>query len=393
MRIVFPDVFYHKTGGAENLIYEIVKYAHLSRGVKSIILGDPKSFAVKRLKEGNIPYSFFSRENIREFIPSGTELFIHTHNYDGLSNIVDMPGSCLVWGILAPQITRWNRFGFERRITGKNSVANWFTKRLIDTLSEKSALISMDGNTSDAIDDFCGKALNLPIIPIPVDTSSALPIKRFSVDSPLVLSYIGRSDDIWKIKPVKRVMLDLQAYKHRQFKIDIYTDSEAPYLNELNGLTAENITLDFHIGYYGDTLRERIGEHSNLHFSMGTAALEGGLAGVPTLLVDPSVGDVPEYYRYKWLYQTERCSLGRFISEAETAFVGMEMKDVIAMVDDQEQYHNLAQKTQEYVMDNHGVGAVLNRLLAQETTATHNDIRRYTPATWKIAKGIGKLLR
>src|SRR5690606_26969619 len=134
-------------------------------------------------------------------------------------------------------------------------------------------------------------------------------------------------------------------------------------------------------------------EHSNLHFSMGTAALEGGLAGVPTLLVDPSVGDVPEYYRYKWLYQTERCSLGRFISEAETAFVGMEMKDVIAMVDDQEQYHNLAQKTQEYVMDNHGVGAVLNRLLAQETTATHNDIRRYTPATWKIAKGIGKLLR
>lgn len=393
MRFVFPDVFYQRTGGAENLIYEIIKYANFARGIESIMLGDPKSFVAKRLKEGHIPHKFYSIDNIRKFIPSCSDRFIHTHNYDGLSDIVRMPGSCLVWGILAPQITGWNRFGFEKRITGQNRVANWFTARLIDRLSKNSGLISMDGNTSDAIDAFCGKALNLPIIPIPVDTSCALPVKPFKAEAPMVLSYIGRSDDIWKIKPVKRVLLDLDALKNRQFKIDIYTDKESPYLDELKTVTSNNITFNFHIGYYGEALRERIARCSTLHFSMGTAALEGGLAGVPTLLVDPSTDDVPKQYRYKWLYQTDRCSLGRFISGSEIEFAGMEMADIIAMIEDPDHYHEVAKRTQEYVVDNHGVASVVDRLVAHRTTATNGDIRRYTPATWKMATKIGKLLR
>src|SRR5690606_26219490 len=270
MRFVFPNVFYERPGG-ENLVYEIVKAAFNSKHVESVILGNPTSFAVQRLKKDNIPFRFYSNEDIREFVPSCSDRFIHTHNYDGLSDIVGMPGSCLVWGILAPQITGWNRFGFEKRITGQNRVANWFTERLIHRLSKNSGLISMDGDTSDAIDAFIGKHLDLPIIPIPVDTTSILPAKQRAETLPMVLSYIGRSDDIWKIKPVKKVVRDLHGLAPKQFRIDIYTDRESPFVEELNTLIGNNVSLEFHIGYYGPTLRERIAGHSTLHFSMGTA--------------------------------------------------------------------------------------------------------------------------
>lgn len=117
------------------------------------------------------------------------------------------------------------------------------------------------------------------------------------------------------------------------------------------------------------------------------------MAGVPTLLVDPSINDMPEKYRYKWLYQTDRCSLGRFLDGSEVEFTGLDIKDVMAMMDDSSQYNELAEKNQLYVLDNHSVEAVVDKLVTHKTTASHADIKRYTPATWKIATKLGKLLR
>ena len=117
------------------------------------------------------------------------------------------------------------------------------------------------------------------------------------------------------------------------------------------------------------------------------------MAGVPTLPLDPSINDVPERYRYKWLNQTDRYSLGRFLDGSEVELTGLDIKDVMAMMDDSSQYNELAEKNQLYVLEYHGVSSVVDKLVTHKTTASHADIKRYTPATWKIATKLGKLLR
>jgi len=252
----------------------------------------------------------------------------------------------------------------------------------------KNALISMDGATSDAIESFVGKKLNMPIVPIPIDTNDArsAKIRIISTEMPLSISYIGRSDDLWKIKPVKKIIKDLQQVKDRRFVLNIYTDEAEPYLKEFQLSGDENVIVNFYHGYYGPKLRDHLAKNSDLHFSMGTAAIEGALSGIPTIVLDPCLDELPSTYRYTWLYQTDRCSLGRFIDKNETTFSGIDMGEIISICSDEIQYKEIAQKSLEYVIQNHSASKIVERLISHKTLATNRDVCRWTPATWQITQ-------
>lgn len=393
MRLVFSNVFYEKAGGAENLIYEIIKAAYTGSSIDSVLIGNPMSYVVKRLSESGIPFQFYSSDDCYKFTADAEDLFIHFHFFDGMSKILKNEGSAVIWGILAPQITQWNRFGFEKRYTRKRIVGDFFTKRLIRRMNSRLGLLSMDGATSDAISSFLGADIEIPMLPIPVDLTDRRPIRSCkSKNNEMVISYIGRSDDIWKIKPVKKVIQDLSKIIEHKFVLNIYTDSSSPYENEFKDIYKNNISINYHFGLYGPALRDHLSENSDVHFSMGTAALEGALCGLPTFLVDPCINDYPSNYCYKWLFETDRNSLGRFIDDTEKSFPGVDINTLVTVLSDSKMYADLAEKTQQYLVDNHSVETITKNLITYKTLATNADICRYTPATWEIVDKL-KILR
>lgn len=378
------------------MVYEIVKSAYRNQQIISCLIGSPKSFILKRLCEDGIPFDFHPQDqfNLSKTNLNKDDLLVNFHNFDDLYKLRDFEGATIVWSILARQITGWNRFGFERKLTGKRLVGNFYTRKLLSQMYEKNSLINMDGATSDAIDEFMGKKHNWPIVPIPVDVNDMRnPEKRKkSLPNLMQISYIGRSGSVWKRRPVKKLIQDLIKLKNLSFKINIYTDQTNPYREELEMLCNERISIEYYIGLYGSEIRDHLSQHSDLHFSMGTAALEGGLAGLPTVLIDPSYYDFPDSYKYRWLYQTERNSLGRFISEDQSRFIGMTMEEVIEICSNKEARNTVAGYCAQYVLENHSALRVTEKLLAHTANATMKDICKFTPATWPIVNSVKTLL-
>lgn len=360
-----------------------------------MIIGSQNTYLLNRLTLENIPFKFVDREKIGVNITATDEdIIIFFHNYDGLEKLKNLNCRVLIWGILARQIIEWNRFGFEKKITGRKTVGDFFTRKFLIEMNKLNGLISMDGATSDAIDSFVGHSLNVPIISIPVEVTNASREKRKgnTNHNAICISYIGRSDDIWKIKPLKKVVSDLSKVKDHAFTISIYTRESEPFERELSDVLAPNISLKFYLGMYGNELRDHLSNNSDLHFSMGTAALEGALSGVPTILIDPSLYDLPDNYKYKWLYETKRCSLGRFIDGSENEFEGIVINEVVEACLDVDKRNRIADMCFSYVMKNHLTSEVVNRLLKLKIHSRMKDVVRNTPATWRITsflKGSG----
>lgn len=273
MKLLFSDLTYPKVGGAENIVYEIVKTALFKYKIGSNIIGNSNSFVIRRLNEEGVPFKFFDQNKIEKNTLqfSKTDILISFHNYDDFWKLSEFRGRCIVWGILAPKITGWNRFDIEKRFTGKKTLGDFLTRRLLKRLKEKDSFISMDGATSDALNQFVGMEYDWPIIPIPIDSSDArTPRKKLGIEKrkSLVLSYIGRSDDVWKLKPAKKIIKDLSKITDMSFQVNIYTDRAQPYIEQICTERGSNIDVKFHHGIYGPALRTHLNTYSDLHFSM-----------------------------------------------------------------------------------------------------------------------------
>lgn len=393
MRLIFPGISYSKPGGAENLMAQVIKTALIEFNVSSIVIGDNGSYLVSRLKTEGIPFIFLHDCEVDGFPFEESDIWVHTHNTSSLSAIKEKPGKAIIWCILINSLTDWNRFRFEVRLTGRKFLGNFMTRRLIRVLLKKNALLAMDGATSDSICDFIGLRARIPLLPVAIEADAA-PLKcEFSDNRKerYVVSYVGRSDDVWKIKPIKKVVFDLQGLG-KKFLVNIYTDCQEPFEKELSSFAGGNVDVRYHIGMFGSQLREHLVANSDIHFSMGLSALEGALCRIPTILVDPSFGDLPHNYRYRWLYEMEKFSLGRFIDGSVSRFSGMEMREVLDILEDQCSVCDVAEKSREYVIQSHAPSHIVQIMLAVNSCASNKDIGRMTPSSWTIAKKLRRIL-
>ena len=61
----------------------------------------------------------------------------------------------------------------------------------------------------------------------------------------------------------------------------------------------------------GEVLSNFLVDNIDLNISMGTAALESSVLGIPTILVDASHNIYPNSYKYRWLYECKYYDLGK----------------------------------------------------------------------------------
>lgn len=393
MRLIFSGMTYTRVGGAENLTFEVVRNAYEELGVETVLLGNHDSFIAKRLSDSALPYTLVERQDVLRLKTYEDDLFIHFSNNDWLSLVSRLPGRALVWGILAPLIYDWNRFAVEQRLFGRRRIAAALNRHFVRTLLRHNGLYAMDGATADAVESVTGTGGQIPVLAVPVNTDDIRePRKSLAHEarSRIVVSYVGRSDDLWKIYPIRKMLRDLSRISG-EFSVDIYTDRAEPFQAMIEDVLGRNTEVRFTLGCHGTSLRDALSSRSDLHVSMGISALEGALAGVPTAIVDPSFTDLPDSYRYLWLHETSRCSLGRFVRERDV-FSGHTMESLVHGATGGSSRTELSAACIAHVMSHHSPSKIVQTLVQSSSTLNNRHLGRWTPSSWSSVRSVGHWL-
>lgn len=350
-----------------------------------MVIGNKDAFLVKLLTSKGVPFLYVDESSklpLNDVAVDDTLILFN--NFDKLYKYKRLACRVIVWNILSKSILNWNRIGFARKIPCNRRIADYLTKQMILNLHAKNGFVCMDGSTAKDVNLYIKRETKFKLIPIPVDDSNMLYPKNNNNDHDTVISYIGRGDDIWKIKPLKKIIGDLSRIKNRRFSVHIYTNMKCNYVQELNKITSQNVSVFYFENYYGDKLYKSLNENSDIHISMGTSALNGALSGLPTVLIDASEYEFPENYKYKWLYQTQEYGLGRFIKTNERDFDGYTLEEIIGQCDSNHNKVEHVNKCVKYINENHSASKILSMFAGHNSYANMLDIAKYTPATWRI---------
>ena len=218
---------------------------------------------------------------------------------------------------------------------------------------------------------------NIKYIPVPGISESRLRRGHHIVGEACRLTYIGRGCEEWKVYPVIKILEDLNTID-MQFSLTILTDVNDLFQSMIMKYVPQNkVIVNYINGLSGKVMEEYLYNNSDIHFSMGIAALDGAKLGVPTILCDASHQKFPDTYKYKWMFEAKDYSLADFIND-ETEFKGHTMREVLDEIYDDKQYMVLANNCYNFVADNHSIEKTVDSILyaAEESKMSADDYCR-----------------
>lgn len=198
---------------------------------------------------------------------------------------------------------------------------------------------------------------NLPKIYLQIclETKSLLKPKNLIQENNLKIAWLGRIAD-FKIQSVLRIIKDLPTQK----KIEMTLIGSGDYESQLQTQALKHPLIQFIFikAIAPKELYNYLNQNVDLLFAMGTSALEGGVAGVPTVLMDFSYSEINSNYRYNFLFDSKDYSLGDLVSGE---YSGYQMQEIVNNVISDK--IELAQKTQSYVYQYHSIEKQVNLFL------------------------------
>lgn len=261
-------------------------------------------------------------------------------------------------------------------------------KLLIKKLLAKKSLIFMDDTGVNNIKNKFSIHLDSPeYLPIPVKCGSQnLYLNERNVTpNTIKLTYIGRAVE-WKIMPLKKILEDCAKIENNQTQIHFTTvtdSSEALYkFIDIDSFTKkQHLSILIIENLLPSEIDSFLLNNSDLHFAMGTAALEAAKLGIPTILMDYSINDFKEDYTYRWLYETENFSLGRNLDKMPVE-KGMSMEVILSDWQKDNSYRiEKSRKSFKYIQAHHSSEQVVNKLveIANDSEFRIKDAKRYIP--------------
>ena len=249
-------------------------------------------------------------------------------------------------------------------------------KKLIKSLVAKKSLFFMDDTgVFNLKQHFLLPVKEPAFLPIPVKVPPQnIYLTRHKLsDGTLHLTYIGRSVN-WKMKPLNKILADCAASTvQKNLHVSIVVDDLSAfkkYINIDDYGHASNLSISVIENMLPSNINEFLLSSSDLHFAMGTAALDAAKLGVPTILVDYSIADFPEGYKYKWLFETTGYSLGRNLDKIP-AGDGVTMDELLEMiVGDKNKMTLFSSHSYKYVLDKHAVDKIVPELISLCSNAT-----------------------
>lgn len=248
-------------------------------------------------------------------------------------------------------------------------------RKLIRQLQTNRSLWFMDDtgmfNLANDFDLQIEKPVFVPIPVIVPRGNSYMNRKSHSAEA-LQLTYIGRSVD-WKMKPLKKILSDIVEVKSLKEILFTVVVDDARAMKEMIELDrfggVSNFTLKIMENLNPSDINEFLMQYSDLHFAMGTAALDAAKLGIPTIVMDYSPKELPGDYTYSWLFEVKDFSLGKNLLK-RSALPGLSMKELLDKVNSDPLFiPQVSSLSHDYVLKAHDVKNIVNEIIKLSTKA------------------------
>ncbi len=259
------------------------------------------------------------------------------------------------------------RFKRVNRIIGDTLLRSYsrHLKSFIKTIQRRHGLLFMDEENRKNTENYNRINLqNLDLLPIPVEVEEVRRTSDFREESERIrITWIGRLVD-FKYYPLKRLIASMELYARTQsilFECSII--GSGPYLESLqkfvSHLSCVKVRLLGDMGL--SEVRRFIDAETDICAAMGTSALEGASLCKPTILLDLAYKDVPENYRYKWLYESTSYNLAEEVRKEHLTSSSDSFSSLIASYNTDP--YKVASLCFKYVAENHSLAKVSQMLL------------------------------
>jgi hypothetical protein len=283
------------------------------------------------------------------------------------------------------------KFNFKFRSWGR---------KLVSRLLAANSLFFMDDTSPYNIKEQFDLEVKHPhFLPIPVSVPSENKyLQRTHLTGGILhMTYIGRSVN-WKMMPLKKVLADCSgASKEKKIMFTVLVDnkSEVKRFINVDAMETPNFTINVIENMLPSSINEFLLATADIHFGMGTAALDAAKLGIPTILVDYATTDFPAGYKYKWLYETRNYNLGKNLDTLLPGENGISMEELvnIAMSDDSA-LERFSGSCHQYVLDNHAVNKIVHKLISLCSNATFriSDAKKFVPYYFNTHRLMKKIL-
>ena len=232
----------------------------------------------------------------------------------------------------------------------------------IINLQKKSSLFFMDSSTFFITNNFLSLDISKPkILPICVDLSKKE--KRISRENSINICWVGRIED-FKTSILNFCLLEAYSFANKtKYKINFHIVGYGKDKNRIKSSTKKN---QYFTPFFVDSMdvnstKNFLLKNIDMVMSMGTAALDSGKLGIPTVLLDASYKKIPKNYKFKWLYESDGSNVARFIENKEFENNNHSIDQIIYAYFKESDYLGL--KCREYVEKNHSTKVVAENLL------------------------------
>lgn len=358
-------------GGVQNLILNISEELN-NKKQKAKIFGYKSCLIYKELIKRKIDFDFYDLElidskNLSDYLTNEDVIVFGSYSPRfRLFMFKEANPRILYWNVMADKLTIANKAKFID--------LKFRTKKLIKKLDNTNSLVFMDVFGIKSIEEVIGKNLldenRDSFLPIPVKTYQYRNVfleREIKTVQEINITYVGRAS-IWKMQPLKKILIDIANLELKDYKITIHIITQEPekYKEFIKNVHLHDfIKILYHDNLYGETFQEFLIKNSDLHFAMGTSALDGGVLGIPTIVMDYSMDEFPSNYKYLWLYDTFGYDLGHPV-KLENHSKARSMKELVELYcnPDQKSIKQVSERTFQYVHDNHEISNVVDKLLA-----------------------------
>jgi hypothetical protein len=372
-------------GGVQNLILNISQELN-TRNQKAKIFGYKTCLIYIELVKRKVDFEFIDLDIVKS-----NELFHYLTEEDVIVFGSYSPRFRLfMFKEANPRILYWNVMANKLTIANKIKFINfkYRTKKLINKLVDTNSLVFMDIYGLKSIESDIGVYLPIPVKSF--QKQNPYLNRKNRVDGELKITYVGRAS-IWKMQPLKKIILDILNLEESNFNIHIHiiTQEIDIYKNFLSDVRLKKfLRVTYHKNLMGDSFRYFLLENSDLHFAMGTGALDGGILGIPTIVVDYSMEAFPENYKYLWLYDTIGFDLGHPVNKNNPE-KSLTMEEIILLfLQSNNKVNLISELTFNYVQKNHEIKNVVDKLLyfTEKTKGRVRTILKYTLINFRVLK-------
>ncbi len=242
-------------------------------------------------------------------------------------------------------------------------------RKLIRQLQVNRSLWFMDDTGMfNLVSDFNLQIDDPVFVPIPVivPRDNFYMNRKVSSTDVLKLTYIGRSVD-WKMKPLNKILSDIVKVKSLKEILFTVVVDDAMAMKELIDLSKFKDICNFNLKIIENLnpsdINDFLMQHSDLHFAMGTAALDAAKLGIPTIVMDYSPKDLPDNYTYSWLFEVKDFSLGKNLLK-RSALPGSSMKELLDRVNSDPLFiMQVSSQSHDYVLNSHDVKNIVNEII------------------------------